>query len=105
MKIDPGLQLLDQQGGGGAALVVGPQFEPLPVPCQPLHEQTAIRMPVNPGDVSLLKGQIQPANEVVPPTDQPELDPGVVGAGEGIAVLLDLQPGFCLVHDRVGRDV
>ena len=61
-------------------------------------------MPIDSGDIPFLRGKIQPANLAVADVDQPELDPGVVAAGERIAVLLDLQPGFRLVHDRVYRD-
>ena len=62
-------------------------------------------MPVDPGDVSLFRGEFEPANYAVGHADQPEFDPRILGAGEGIAVLLDLHAGFSLVHDRVCRDV
>ena len=62
-------------------------------------------MPVYPGDVAFLGGKVQPLDRAVRRMDEPELDPRIVGAGEGIAVLLDLNRGLRLVHDRVDRDV
>src|SRR2546421_8969474 len=62
-------------------------------------------MPVNPSDVPVLRWKIQPSNRAVRRMDEPELDPRIVGAGEGITMLLDLNRGLRLVHDRVDRDV
>ena len=105
VKIDPGLHLLDQQGGSHAVRVVGEQLEPLPVPRQPLHQQPAVRMPVNPGDVPVLRWKIQPSDRAIRRMDEPELDPGIFRAGEGITMLLDVKIGLRLVHYRVDRDV
>ena len=62
-------------------------------------------MPVNPGDVPVLRWKIQPSDRAIRRMDEPELDPGIFRAGEGITMLLDLNRGLRLVHDRVDRDV
>ena len=62
-------------------------------------------MPVDAGDVAVLIRQLQPTLDTVVDGDQPELETGVIGAGERIAMLLDLDLRLGLVHDRIGRNV
>ena len=62
-------------------------------------------MPVDAGDIAVLIRQLQPTLDTVVDGDQPERETGVIGAGERIAMLLDLDLRLGLVHDRIGRNV
>src|SRR5439155_14875475 len=56
-------------------------------------------------DVPVLRWKIEPSDRDIRSMDEPELDPGIFRAGEGITMLLDFNRGLRLVHDRVDRDV
>src|SRR5256885_2401485 len=90
---------------GPTCNVVPPKFEAPPVAGEPLDQQPAIRMPIDPCDVALVTAELQPGRGSAVVRDHAQLDPGVLRAGEGMAMLLDLERWLGLVHDRKDRNV
>ena len=107
VQVDPGVGLLADQGRRAAGRgIEGEQLQPAPVAAQPLDEEAPVGVPVDAGQVVVVRGaQVEPAHvapgyrgHAQPPAD-------VVRPGERIAVLLDLDPVLPLVHDGIDRDV
>src|SRR5256884_2605542 len=62
-------------------------------------------MPIDPCDVALVIAEVHPGCRASVDRDHAQLDPRILRAGEGIAMLLDLERWLGLVHDRKDRNV
>ena len=62
-------------------------------------------MPIDTSDVALVIAEVHPGRRAAVDRDHTQLDAGILRAGEGIAMLLDLERWLGLVHDRKDRNV
>src|SRR5260370_4838016 len=62
-------------------------------------------MPVDPGDVSVFVAEVHPARRPTVDRDHAQRDPGILRPGKGITMLLDLELGLGLMHDRKDRNL
>src|SRR5207248_4116759 len=84
---------------------IGAEFEAPPIPREPLDQQAPIGMPIDPRDVALVLAEVQPGRRAAVDRDHAQLDSGILRAGKGIAMLLDLERWLGLVYDRKDRNV